>query len=111
VDALPAILQTFGGAGAILIVAGYALRRMHDQLTATQEKRVADAQAFAAKLLETIDAQHRRDEMIAKALDGNADAIQEVRIYLQAQRDAQRDADRYPVMPAVNVNPGRRTRG
>ena len=110
-DALPAILQTFGGAGAILIVAGYALRRMHDQLTAVQEKRVSDAQAFAAKLLETIDASHKRDEVIAKALDGNADAIQEIRIYLQAQRDAEL-SNRYPVMGPVNQpNPGRRTRG
>lgn len=107
-DALPTILQAYGGAGAILIVAGIALKRMHDQLMAVQDKRVADAQAFAAKLMEGMESQRKRDEILAQAINGTSDAVQEVRVYLQAQRDAHVMPERFPVMgPPV----GRKTRG
>lgn len=112
-DALPAIIQAYGGAGAILIVAGYALKRMHDQITAVQEKRVQDAQAFAAKLLEAIEAKRKGDELLAQAMDGTSDAVQAIHVYLQAQRDADRDraltGERFPVMGPPGV--GRKTRG
>jgi dihydrodipicolinate synthase/N-acetylneuraminate lyase len=75
-EIITTLLQTYGSVGVVCVVAGYALRTLQTQLTDLQEKRVADALAGTAKLVELMASQHERDLLLAKAMDANADAIQ-----------------------------------
>lgn len=83
-------LQTFGLPGVVLLGAALVIRRLyahlgevHMQLSAVQERRIADTQAFTTQVLELVAAQHRNNELLARAIDGNADAIGELRTLLQ----------------------------
>jgi len=98
---IAALLQTGGPLGAILIVCGWALNRVHRQLSdaqeariadaklaavaratelaEVQEKRISDAQAATAKLLELVAMQYARQDQLAKTIDGNTDASRELR--------------------------------
>lgn len=73
------LLQTYGALGGVVIAFGLALRSLQAQLTAVQDRRIADAQASTAKLLELVAAQHEHQALLARAIDGNADAIQALR--------------------------------
>lgn len=83
-DGILQLVQTLGSATAIGVILLYALQRLHTQLTEVQEKRIADAQLSAAKLLEVVAAQHAERALLARALDGNADALGELRMSLEA---------------------------
>lgn len=75
-------LQQLGAVGAVLIVAGIALKYLHGQLTDAQEKRIQDAQAATGKLLELVNKQHEQMMALVQAIDGNVDAIREIRLLL-----------------------------
>lgn len=78
------VLQQFGSLGVLIAVAGYALRFLHTQLTASLEKRVSDAQLFTTKLLELVEAQHKQMDTLASAIGGSSDATQELRRVIEA---------------------------
>ncbi len=99
------LLQTYGSLGLVLVVAGYALRALQAQLTAVQEKRIADAQAFTAKVLELVESQHEYQMLLAKALDGNVDAIHGLRMMLESLL-AERGYNRVPSPPVPSRRGG-----
>lgn len=78
------LLQTYGSLGFVIAVAGYALRYLHTLLVASQEKRIADAQAASAQLLGLVEAQHSQLEMLAKSIDSGADASREMRMLIES---------------------------
>jgi hypothetical protein len=92
------LLQTYGSLGLVMVVAGYALRSLHQQLTEVQEKRIADAQAATQKLLELVAAQHEHQKLLAKAIDSNADAIQSLRMTVDSLAQ-ERGYHRMPTAP------------
>lgn len=75
-------LQQLGAAGAVLVAAGVVIRHILHLLTEAQEKRVQDAQAATAKLLELVQKQHEQAALYVQAIDGNVDAIREMRLLL-----------------------------
>jgi len=88
--AFDAALQTFGLPGVVLLGAVMVIRRLYThvnemqaQLSAVQDRRHADAQAFTERVLELVTAQHRAGELMVKAIDGNTDATAELRTLLQ----------------------------
>jgi hypothetical protein len=83
-DALTQILQTTGIAGAVLVVCALALKSVYERLNAVQEKRIADAQLFTAKLLELVDSQHKNNETLADAVNACAEAQRETRVLLES---------------------------
>jgi hypothetical protein len=93
------LLQTYGSLGAVLVVAGYALRALHRQLTEVQEKRIADAQAATAKLLELVQKQHEQHEQLARAIDGNADAVHALRTSIESVAAERGYHQRMPPLP------------
>jgi hypothetical protein len=95
---ITSLLQTYGSLGLVMLVAGYALRTLHQQLTEVQEKRIADAQAATAKLLELVAQQHEHQTLLARAIDSNADAIQALRQTVESLM-AERGYQRMPTAP------------
>lgn len=84
-DAVFAILKQYGVAGLILGVAAYALRYLHAQLVDALEKRVQDAQAFAAKTLALADEQHKQMTALTSAIEASTDASHELRVVLERE--------------------------
>lgn len=80
---LTAVLQVYGPLGVFVLVAGWALKRLYDHNTEIQEKRIADAKATTEKLLQLVEGQHKSEELLARAIDGNADAVRELRQLLE----------------------------
>lgn len=97
-DALIQLVQTFGSASAILVASLLALRHVHAQLTEVQEKRIADAQLATTKLLELVAAQHEHQDLLARAIEANADAVRELRLLIEAAT-AERGVNRLPLSP------------
>jgi hypothetical protein len=95
------VLQTYGSLGAVLLIAGYFLRALHQQLTTLHDKRTADAQATTQKLLELVATQHQHQAMLTKAIDGNADAIAALRMVIESVA-AERGFHRLPAPPAAS---------
>ena len=91
------LVQTFGLAVAVLVVAVFALRRLHEQLSAVQEQRIADARSSTEQLLALVDRQHAQQELLARAIEGNADAVHELRALVQLDRAAR------PAVPPVRL--------
>lgn len=83
-EAMAHLLQTAGATGAVLIAALFALRHLHNQLSAVQEKRIADAQLATTKLLELVESQHEHQVLLARAIESNADAVRELRMLIEA---------------------------
>jgi hypothetical protein len=69
------ILTSFGAPGLLLAAGVYALRKLHAELTLSQERRVADAQAAAAQLLELVQQQHAHLDTLARAMEQSSDAM------------------------------------
>jgi hypothetical protein len=92
-------LQQLGAVGAVLIVAGIALKYLHTQLAEAQEKRIQDAQAATAKLLELVQKQHEQMMALVQAIDGNVDAIREIRILLDNTASVAASRGTAPRMP------------
>jgi dihydrodipicolinate synthase/N-acetylneuraminate lyase len=92
------LLQTYGATGAVLVAAGIALKALYAHLREVQEKRIQDAQAATAKLLEVVQHEHEQNAMLIRAIDGNADAIREVRMMLEGSL-GNRTAPRLPPAP------------
>jgi hypothetical protein len=76
-------LQTLGVPGVLLIAGGYAINRLFERLQQVQDLRTEDAKTHTARMLELVQAQHRQTELLVKAIDGNADAVAELRTLLQ----------------------------
>lgn len=77
------LVQTLGGAGAVLVGSLFALRHLHAQLIEAHEKRIADTQHMATKLLEVVKGQHEDKLLLAQALDSQADATRELRMCIE----------------------------
>ncbi len=97
-EAFTTLVQTVGSLGALTIVAGLALRHLHQQLVDVQEKRTLDAQASTAKLLQLVEAQHAQIKMLAEAIDAGTDASREMRLLIESLI-AERGVHRYPSAP------------
>lgn len=89
------LLQNAGPLGAVLVISFWALNKIHKQLSDAQEKRISDAQANIAKVLELVASQHESTNRLAAAIDGNADANRELRMMLEAAL-ADRGVNRLP---------------
>lgn len=93
------ILTQAGPVGVVLIVCMYALRAKDAKLDEVQEKRVADGQMYAQKLLELVAQERAATATMASAIDHNADTTRELRMLVeQLLREQERTAAR-PVMP------------
>lgn len=103
------LVQTLGSAGAILVAALLALRHLFNQLSelqeksrleliALQDKRLADAQLYASKLLELVHIQHEDRAMLVKPIESNADAVRELRILIESLM-VERNVNTLPRIP------------
>ena len=81
---LTTIITSFGAPGAVLVVCLYALRALKAEVSAVQTARIADAQVITAKLLELVQQQHEHTTVLAKAIDGNSDAVHDVRMLIES---------------------------
>ena len=75
---ITSLLQTYGSLGAVLIATGAALKHLFTRLNEVQEKRIAEAQAASAKLLEFVHQQHEQMALLTRAIGSNADATREM---------------------------------
>lgn len=76
---ITSLLQTYGSTGAVLVAAGWALKVLFLRLNEVQEKRILEAQAASAKLLEFVGQQHEQIELLTRAINANAQATQDMR--------------------------------
>jgi hypothetical protein len=104
-DALIQILQASGPVGAAVLAAGLVVNTLYKQLTQVQRDRIADAQLGTAKLLELVANQHKQQELLMRAIDGNADAVRELRVMIESVLMATRLP---PPAPAPAPPPRRR---
>lgn len=61
------------------MAAGWALKVLFIKYSEVQEKRILEAQAASAKLLEFVGQQHEQIELLTRAINANAQATQDMR--------------------------------
>lgn len=108
---LSSLLQNTGAAGAIVAGVGFVIRYLQQRidskdtaLTTAQDKRVTDAQAAAAKVMELVQKQHEQMALLATALNDIRDTIADMSRGLETRLEADRergDPDRQRRSPPV----------
>lgn len=77
------ILKNTGLFGAVFVAFGLAIRHLQTLLTDAQEKRIADGQAAAARLLEVVKGQQEHMALLANALQGTRDTLGDIERLLE----------------------------
>lgn len=73
------IARTAGPAGLVLLGCGWFIYRQAAQLADVQERRIQDARLAMERVIQLVDKQHEHASLLTQAIDGNADAIGELR--------------------------------
>lgn len=93
-----------GGVLALLVVGlGAAVYWMQSKLHASQESRVADAQAVAAKILEVADRSNASRQEMAAALREQAEVLGDVLVELRSRPMVPQQQHHAPPPPAPSA--------